>query len=177
MTNKCQLTRGGYYCIIILEYEKRVCKMNSKSSVKDESKKLTIITIGVSKASTVSSAPIHLGNSMHPILDFLLNTLTHYREDPRMKFIQLTLRQIQISLRKSTYLLWIMLWLINLNPRRLLRSLLLWLMFSFQERSITSCNQRILNNCKFLSQDLNLYNPTSHIISMLMSLKDWHRYE
>ena len=29
----------------------------------------------------------------------------HY---PRMKFIQLTLRQIQISLRKSTYLLWIM---------------------------------------------------------------------
>ena len=36
---------GGYYCIIIIEYEKRACKMNSKSSVKNESKKLTIITI------------------------------------------------------------------------------------------------------------------------------------
>ena len=38
---------GGYYCIIFLEYEKKVCKMNSKSSVKNESKKLTIITIAI----------------------------------------------------------------------------------------------------------------------------------
>ena len=36
---------GGYYCIIFLEYEKIVCKMNSKINVKNESKKLTIITI------------------------------------------------------------------------------------------------------------------------------------
>ena len=40
MTNKCQLTHGGYYCIIFLEYEKRVDNMESKIT----KEKILIIT-------------------------------------------------------------------------------------------------------------------------------------